>query len=474
MSNFSDPSTSDRPFVNIAYIGGGSRYWARDLMKDLALQARFDGEIALYDLDHDAAKKNVEIGTRIFAREEAGCSFKLRAVHTLKACLRNADFVVISIEPGDTELRYADLVIPERYGIIQPVGDTTGPGGWLRALRSVPTFATFAHAIMDICPDAWVINYTNPMTLCTAALYEAEPDIKAFGCCHEVFGTQTRLQRMAEDSFGMKGLTRADIHVDVTGINHFTWITSATCHGKDLMPLVREKLQDPATLADRTRPARKRLREGKVFESDGLVALDLARRFGALACAGDRHLVEFVPWYARDRKTLHRWGVVCTSYEYRMKARGGEDPDVDTYDQQKMNPTGEEGVRQMEALLGIADLDTNVNLPNRGQCPDLPPGAVVETNAAFRHNALTPLTAKAMPPGARTLVRRIVDVQGMTLRAAMNRDLDAAIQALYCDPLVTIPTDKAAEMAKEMIGHIRPMLTDKRMRPPYPTEAVCG
>ena len=107
--------------------------------------------------------------------------------------LRGADFVVLSIEPGPTEARYADLVIPAKYGILQPVGDTTGPGGIARALRAVPIYTDFALKIERYCPKAWVINYTNPMTLCMAALYAATPKIKAFGCCHEVFHTQKRL-----------------------------------------------------------------------------------------------------------------------------------------------------------------------------------------------------------------------------------------------------------------------------------------
>ncbi len=457
MSKTTSPSPS-RPSVKIAYIGGGSRNWARDLMKDLASQAGFDGEIVLYDIDHPAALKNVEIGSKIFGRPEAVSSFKVRAVKTLKACLTKADFVVISIEPGPTENRFADLIIPENYGIIQPVGDSSGPGGWLRGLRSIPLFEGFAHAIMKHCPKAWVINYTNPMTLCTATLYAAEPDIQAFGCCHEVFSTQQKLLKMAEEAFGFKDLKRDEIKVNVNGVNHFTWVTEATCRGKDLMPLVDAYARNPDNFTDATKISRSRTRKGEIYASEGMVSMDLYRRFGALGAAGERHLVEFVPWYVRNLKTLHQWGVTCTPYSLRLERSQQKDVSGNEYGQKELNPSGEEGVQQMEAILGLRELDTNVNLPNLGQSPDLPLESVVETNAAFRQGKVTPLMAKALPVGATCLVERIISVQEMTLEAALNRDLDAAIAALLCDPLVNIATDKAVEMAREMIQHISPEL----------------
>lgn len=449
----SSPTT--RPACKLTIIGGGSRYWARDLMKDLAVKAGFDGEITLYDLNHEAAVKNVHIGKRIFARPEATASFKVRALKTLAGALKGADLVVISIEPGSTEMRYADLEIPKAHGVVQPVGDTVGPGGWLRGLRAVPVFENFAHAIMANCPQAWVINYTNPMTLCTRALYAAEPEIKAFGCCHEVFGTQNRIRRVAEEAFGMKDIRLPEIELNLNGVNHFTWATEAHCRGVDLFPALREKISAPDFFADRSRDARKRVREKVYTGSHSLVSLDLFRRFGALGAAGDRHLAEFVPWYARDEKTLHRWGVVCTPYSFRLASRGKKDLAVDAYSQQTINPSGEEGVEQIEALLGLRNLDTNVNLPNRGQSPDLPRDAVVETNAAFRRDRVTPLLARPLPASANSLVSRTVAVQEAVLSAALKRDLAAAREALFLDPLITLSTDRCEAMADEMLDHLK-------------------
>jgi len=457
-------SSSDRPSIKIAYIGGGSRYWARDLMKDLALSGIFDGQISLFDLDYEAAQRNEEIAGHLFSRPEAKGKFKVKAVKRLADCLRNADFVVLSIEPGPTEARYADLVIPEEYGVIQPVGDSTGPGGILRGLRAVPVYADYAAKIMEYCPKAWVINYTNPMTLCTRALYAVDPGIQAFGCCHEVFGTQWKLARLAREWFDRTDIQRQDIKVDVNGINHFTWVTEARWQGEDLLPRLQEHLSDPDQFKDRSAASKKRVKEKKYFGGEGLVAFDLFRRFDALGAAGDRHLVEFVPWYARDLKTLHRWGVVCTPYEHRIGRAQKPDSAPDSYAQNEINPSGEEGVKQMAALLGLCDLDTNVNVPNRGQAPDLPMDAVVETNAAFRHQTLTPTTARTLPPAANALVQSVVAVQEMTLEAALDRDLDRAFQALLCDPLVTLSPDKAEAMFVAMVAHIAPLLKEQGYR----------
>jgi len=170
----------------------------------------------------------------------------------LPEALRGADFVVISTEPGPISMRYADLVIPERFGLLQPVGDTTGPGGILRALRAIPEYIGFAQATGEHCPKAWVINYTNPMTLCTAALHAGFPGIKAFGCCHEVFHTQTRLAQLVAKWFSVEPPVRQAIRLDIAGVNHFTWATAAAWQGRDFFPLLAKELSRPEFFGDAT------------------------------------------------------------------------------------------------------------------------------------------------------------------------------------------------------------------------------
>jgi alpha-galactosidase/6-phospho-beta-glucosidase family protein len=449
--------------IKIAYLGGGSRYWARDLFTELALSPRLAGRIDLYDVDLAAARRNVAIAEAIFDRPEAQSRFAVRAVPTLPAALREADFVLLSIEPGPIELRFADLEIPARHGVFQPVGDTTGPGGLLRALRAVPVFADFAAQIAEHCPRAWVINFTNPLTLCTAALAATAPQLRVFGCCHEVFHTQARLAELVARQFGAPPPDRREIDVDLGGLNHFTWITAARWKGQELLSLLRDELVAPGYFRSRTRAACGRKQEGRWFESDGLVSCDLFRRFGALGAAGDRHLAEFVPWYAGSEAELHRWGVVATPYAWRRHRARERDRSPQVFAGRPLRAGDEECVRMIAALVGHEPIDTNVNLPNAGQMPGLPAGHVVETNARFRHGAVTPIVAPELPAGVQALVRRAADVQALTLRAALTRDIDLAFQALLADPLVRLPTDRAWKMFSEMLAYVRGALAGWRL-----------
>ncbi len=440
--------------IKIAYIGGGSRYWARMVMTDLALCHHLTGEIALYDIDYEAALRNIARAKEIYGHPDACTTFAVNAYKTSKEALVDADFVFLSILPGPMGMFANDIDIPAKYGILQTVGDTTGPGGISRALRTVPIYVDYAHQIMELCPDAWVINYTNPMTLCTAALYAAEPEIKAFGCCHEVFGTQEMLAGLVNRYLDVPRPARQDIKTDIAGVNHFTFATRATWSGLDLFPLLEEHMEQEGFWVDRTAWSLMAKQRGLWFSSQKLVAFDFLRRFGALGAAGDRHLVEFVPWYLISEENLHRYGVILTPSSFRL---GTWQPPQDapgalaSQESSGLVHSGEEGVTQMLALLGVQPLDTNVNLPNMGQLPNLPRGAVVETNAQFRKDSLAPVVPKPLPWGLEMLVRRVVEVQQLTLEAALARDKDLAFQALLNDPLCRISVDQAWAMFNELL-----------------------
>jgi alpha-galactosidase/6-phospho-beta-glucosidase family protein len=448
----------DKANIKIAYIGGGSRNWARMVMTDLALCEYLTGEIALYDIDYGAALANVERATALFSHPDARTTFRITAAHTAVEALTGADFCFLSILPGPMRMFANDLDIPARYGILHTVGDTTGPGGISRALRTIPTYAEYAHQIMEHCPNAWVINYTNPMTLCTSAFYAAEPQIKAFGCCHEVFGTQQMLTGIVAEYMDVPPPRRQEIKTDIAGLNHFTFATAARWNGIDLFPWLQQHIQGEGFWADQTEWALQLKAHGSWFQSLSRIAFDFLRRFGALGAAGDRHLAEFVPWYLVSEETLHRYGVILTPSSYRMgtwQPPHGvlvpEPEEREDWTARGLRRSDEEGVLQMLALLGFEPLDTNVNLPNVGQIPDLPRGVVVETNAQFRKNSLTPLVPKPLPAGVLSLVRRAADVQRMTLEAAIRKDKDLAFQALLLDPLCRIPVDKAWAMFNELL-----------------------
>lgn len=452
-------SGSARTPVKIAYIGGGSRQWAIHLMKDLALSNHLTGHLDLYDLDFEAAKFNENLAKDLFNHPTARAKFTVTAQRELSAALKGADFVVISIEPGPTTLRHADLEIPARYGITQTVGDTTGPGGLMRALRSIPIYKFFAHAIMEHCPQTWVINYTNPMAVCTATLYAVEPQIKAIGCCHEVFGTQKMLAELIEKQFKVPRPERQEISLDISGVNHFTWAIRATWDGKDLFPIIRQAISAPDFFKDRSSDALASQAKEQWFDHCGLVAYDLFRRFGALGAAGDRHLAEFVPWYLSTENELHRWGVLTTPYAWRLR-RSIKPRDVNFAPKGMLEPSGEEGVAQMEALVGHQDMVTNINIPNRGQVREVADGIIVETNALISRDKIQPLCAPELPPGAAEMVHRAATEQSLTLRAGLECDFHLALKALMLHPLVRLPLDSATQMLNEMIMETSEFLPD--------------
>jgi alpha-galactosidase len=437
-------------------------------MTDLALCDQLTGTLCLYDIDLPAAKRNVKVGKEVFSHPDARTTFKVTATDDLATALKGADFIFLSIQPGPLTMFANDLDIPLKHGILQTVGDTTGPGGISRSLRAIPIYFDFAHEIMKHCPDAWVINYTNPMTLCTRALYAAEPEIKAFGCCHEVFGTQSMLARLVEKHLEVDKPDRREIKVDVSGVNHFTWVTEATWGGRELFDLVDKEIGEPGFFDDLTEWSEKTLAEEKYFNNCSRIKYDLYRRFGVLGAAGDRHLVEFVPWYlSGGTETLHRWGVVATPSSFRLALHDIKNTPKDQAkaeatkkgaSEDALHHTGEEGIDQMLAILGRGDLDTNVNLPNMGQIAELPLGCVVETNAQFRRDSVRPITSNPLPDPVFMLVYRVVAVQEMTLQAAMEKDFDLALAATLNDPLVNIPTDRAAMMMRELLQANKDMM----------------
>ena len=423
--------------LTIAYIGGGSRGWAWGFMMDLAMDADICGTVRLYDIDRAAAERNQIIGRKISAHPDAVSRWQYEVSDSLREALTGADFVVISILPATFEEMRSDVHLPERVGVYQPVGDTVGAGGFMRAMRTIPMYVTIAEAIRDFAPEAWVINYTNPMSLCVRTLYEVFPGIKAFGCCHEVFGTQKLLCSMLKTELGIEGVKRQELYTTVTGINHFTWITRASYQGMDLMPHY-------AALADKYYETG--YDEGgdqnwmnSHFNCAQRVKFDLFRRYGAIAAAGDRHLAEFTaPWYTLNPEVVRSWKFSLTTVDWRIedlhnRLRRSDDL-ISGKEELVLKASGEEGHLLLKAVLGLGDLVSNVNIPNRGQIPNLPLGAVVETNALFGRDRIEPLYAGPMPAAILPLVARHVYNQENTLTAALRCDRKLGFTTFMNDP----------------------------------------
>jgi Alpha-galactosidases/6-phospho-beta-glucosidases, family 4 of glycosyl hydrolases len=428
--------------IQIAYIGGGSRGWAWTFMTDLAMESRISGTIRLYDIDRGAAEANAIIGNRQKQREEVSGKWDYVVKDTLQEALSGADFVVISILPKTFNEMEADVHMPERLGIYQSVGDTAGPGGMMRALRTLPMFMEFGEAIKKYCPEAWVINYTNPMTLCVKTLYQVFPQIKAFGCCHEVFGTQKVLASIASQELGCDSIDRRDVHVNVLGINHFTWFDYASYKGIDLFPVYRKYID---VHYEEGYEEKDNHWMNSTFACAHRVKMDLFKRYGLIAAAGDRHLAEFMPGdeYLKDPETVAGWKFGLTTVAWRkedlQKRLERSRRLVSGEEELKLEPTGEEGILLIKALCGLERVVSNVNIPNAGhQIANLPENAVVETNAVFERDAIRPVLAGSVPEQVRQLIIPHLENHDRIMQVVLgdNRDVDLVVEAFQNDPLV--------------------------------------
>lgn len=450
--------------VKIAYVGGGSKGWAWGLMSDLVSCDDMSGSVYLYDIVKPLAEKNKIIGEKYNGAEGAKSEWHYVVTDTLEEALKDANFVVISIMPGTFEEMRSDVHEPEKYGIYQSVGDTVGLGGIIRALRTAPMMETIAKGVEKLCPKAWVINYTNPMTLCVKTLYRTFPKIKAFGCCHEVFGTQTFLATALKEITGIDNVKREDVKVNVVGVNHFTWLTKATYKNIDLFEVYREYVEK------KHKTGAHKISDdhwaNKYWGSQERVKMDLFRRYGYIAAAGDRHLAEFCPanWYLADPETVEGWGFGLTTVDARLGILAEREDDskgfIDGSKKIELRNTGEDGVNQMRALLGLSEMITNVNLPNVGQISNLPLGAVVETNATFRDDETLPVVAGNIPKSIYSLVARICGEQEALDEAIAERSLDKAFAVFAADPQMKLKLDDARKLFDKMVENTKSYLTE--------------
>lgn len=445
--------------IQITYIGGGSRGWAWTFMTDLSMDDSMSGTIRLYDIDPAASKNNEIIGSQLSARKDTIGKWDYVQSDSLKDALTGCDFAVISILPGTFDEMDSDVHLPERLGIYQSVGDTTGPGGMIRALRTIPMFVTIAEAIKEYAPDAWVINYTNPMSLCVKTLYHVFPQIKAFGCCHEVFGTQKVLKGICEETFGLESIDRRDIHVNVLGINHFTWFDEASYKGIDLFPVYRDYI-DAHYEEGYEEPDKNWA--NSTFECAHRVKFDLFRRYGLIAAAGDRHLAEFMPGtdYLKDPGTVKSWKFGLTTVDWRkndLKERLAKSRRLANGEEEiKLKPSGEEGILLIKSLCGLDRTISNVNIPNSFlQIANLSKDAVVETNAVFSRDSIKPVIAGTIPEEVLELIKPHVANHERILNAALTCNRALVYEAFLSDPLVKGRASDAEvkKLADDMIAN---------------------
>ena len=431
--------------VKICFVGGGSYGWGPGLIRDTICRPEFqEVEFRIYDINLSAAKLIAQVGKK-WAGE---WNKKARFIPTKdkKRAFLDADFVYIAISTGGLDAMEHDLKIPERYGIFQTVGDTVGPGGWARGLRNIPVFVDLAQTVQHYCPKAVILNYTNPMATLTRTLCEntSQPVV---GLCHGLFECYAIFKKI----FNLK--SEKDIKINFGGVNHFFWILDLKINGEDGYELLRCRLKG----RNFDELVRDTYADGAGFHSDKLVAGELFQEYGYLPYIGDRHICEFFSRYlAPDERKLKLYRLHRTSIEERRQSKKRQLKGVkNLFSCKKILepiPSREMAASISSCIATGGEFIDVVNLPNRGQIPNLPIGAVVETLGVVNSLGFTPLHVGPLPQKILNLVLPHAVNQKWIVDAGVTGDWDTAFKALINDPLcshLSIPQIK--KMGRELL-----------------------
>ncbi len=450
----------------IVIIGGGSYQWVPKLLVDVANTPTLHGaEIVIEDVDPDPVPRMVELVEHI--ADVRGIPLTASGTTDQRRALEGADFVVVSISTGGFDSMRLDLEIPARYGIRQSVGDTVGPGGINRALRNVPVLVAIARDMQELCPDAWLLNLTNPMTALCRAVTRETP-VKTVGLCHEVTLTHFVMSLLLDASF-------LDIDMVVSGVNHLPVITELRVAGDDGLSMLADLIERSNEVAGE--PLAMDLPEGfypgkplngeKWTKGDLLahnkVKLDLFGRLGVLPGAGDRHLVEFFPGFLTEESGWgERWGVLLTSIAHREKGQEGHIRDFEAdlaSDEVSIWPSGELVAPLIDSLLTGTPRPMPLNLPNAGQCPDIRPAAVVESMCLADRDGVRGRDSASIPGLLGEQLRRVSACQELTVEAALTGHPSKVLEAMLADPLAgRIDFDRLEEMTGELLVATAPWL----------------
>jgi alpha-galactosidase len=420
--------------VQITIIGGGSYQWSPELLADLLGTASLHGcHIVLEDIDPRPLEKMVPLAQKVNEALRAGAT--ITATTDQRAALEGADYVVVTISTGGFESMAADLDVPARHGIRQSVGDTVGPGGINRALRNIPVLVGVAEDMGKLCPDAWLLNITNPMTSLTRSICR-QTSVKAVGLCHEV-------GNWCMDLAIALGKPAEAVRPTVAGVNHFPVVTALDVDGEDGFAILAGMVEEAGGLAALApgpdRPEAETFSRLDFVQRHAL-KLTLFDMWGALPAAGDRHIAEFVPWVLTEESDWGaRYNVELTSIATRQEHQDGYVSDVDAWlagtKTLQTWASGELPALVIDSLVTGQERHLPVNIPNAGQVPDVPEGVVVESICVVDGHGIRGRDVAPLPGPYAELVRRHVAVQEMTVTAALAGDRHLAEAAFLLDPL---------------------------------------
>ena len=428
-----------------------------DCMFAPALQS---SHFALYDID---AVRLRESKTIIDVLNESinGGRAKVTAhlgVKNRRAALKGADYVINAVQVGGYEATLVDFEIPRKYGLQQTIGDTLGIGGVFRALRTIPVMLDFAHDMESVCPDAWLLNYTNPMAMVTGAVLHGT-DIKCVGLCHSIQGCVRGLMLrlgMLEDVHEEVPLTHiatADpghhLEWTIAGINHQAWLLKVTDNGKDLYPELKRRAFK--LNRDALRPGAKK--------HDNMVRFEIMRHFGYYVTESSVHTAEYSPYWIKSQFPELVSDFNISIDEYLRRCESGLANWHKQYEQARFGEnlpkyrSHEYGSYIMESMETDVALRIHGNLLNQGLITNLPPNAIVEVPCLVDRNGVQPVVVGDLPEQCAALNRTNINVQLLAMRAALTLNREAIYQAAYLDPhtAAELPLDKIRALCDDLI-----------------------
>ena len=446
----------------ITFMGAGSTVFVRNVLGDcMCRESLKDSHFALYDIDAerleesryilDVLNKNIN-GGRATITTHLG-------VKNRKAALKGADFVVNAIQVGGYEpSTVIDFEIPKKFGLRQTIADTLGIGGIFRALRTIPVMLDFGYEMEQVCPNAWLLNYTNPMAMLTGAMLKGT-DVKTVGLCHSV---QVGLSSLL-DTLSIKPTPEelARTQVKIAGINHMAWLLEITRDGKDLYPELKK------IAAKKVKEWRKNKQEfidgGRKIknQADGgnMIRLEMMRLFGYYVTESSEHNAEYAPWWIKSQypELIDEYRIPLDEYPRRcinqiarwkeMYAKLHDDPEL------SHTLSKEYGSQIMEAVVTNKPIQIGGNVMNNGLITNLPSDAVVEVPCLVDRNGVQGTFIGDLPTQCAAMNMTNINVQLLTIEAALTLKKDRIYQAALLDPhtAAELPVDKIIKMCDALI-----------------------
>jgi len=401
--------------AKITFIGAGSTVFAKNVLGDcIKTPALRDSHIALYDIDLQRLRESEAMLNNI--NKNNGGYAKITAYEDRSEALKGADYVINAIQVGGYEpCTVIDFEVPKKYGLRQTIGDTLGIGGIFRALRTIPVLTDIARDMEKLCPDALLINYTNPMAIVTGAVQKMT-GIKTVGLCHSV---QICAKTLLE-GVGMQ--YDESIQWKIAGINHMAWLLEITKNGKDLYPEIK-----------------KRSLEGHVPDNDR-VRHKIMNTFGYYITESSEHLSEYLPYFIKDKypELIVEYNIPLDEYPRRcinqINRWASMREELVNNKELTHERTDEYASYIMEAMETNTPYKFNGNVLNTGLITNLPKEACVEVPCLVDASGISPCYVGSLPPQLAALNMTNVNVQILTMEAAITLKKENIYYAAMLDP----------------------------------------